>query len=267
MIAMLLASMLLVGEVDCAPPPGLELVWRDDRTRFLVVGETHGTAEAPAAFAEMTCAASENGPVVAALELPELMQPQLEAMMAAPDDATAKAALEGTWFLNPRIDDGRTSVAMRAMLYRLRSLRQAGRDVTIHAFVPSLRRAPGLGQAYSEIHMAARLSDAARNRPDARILVLVGKAHASKQAVEGGRIGLPAVGHLPPEEVVSLVIAPQGGEAWNCRPDCGVHVMEAIDDPTTRGVSLTAVEDGAYDGKLRLGPTTASRPVMQPQQP
>lgn len=258
MISALLASVALAQTAACAPPAGAEQLWSADGPRFVVVGEIHGTNETPAAFGELICAASEHRPVVAALELPDLMQPQLDAALDAPDEASAKAALAGTWFLNPRIDDGRTSKAMLALLNRLRVLKASGRDVVIHAFVPSLPHVIGVGQAYSELHMATKLSSAAYAYPDAQILVLVGNVHAGKILSDNSRVGLPALAHLPPEDVISLRVSFQGGEAWNCREICGVHPMTPTHDPDLRGVVMQSIDDGAYDGLLALGPSTAS---------
>ncbi|MFC5388937.1 hypothetical protein U0030_03370 [Brevundimonas bullata] len=66
MIAALLAASLHVavldGASDCRPIAGAEALWRED-IRYVFIGETHGTTEAPAAFAELVCAALEQGPV------------------------------------------------------------------------------------------------------------------------------------------------------------------------------------------------------------
>ncbi|MBC1181285.1 hypothetical protein HF680_01250 [Brevundimonas sp. WCHBH090558] len=257
-ISALLVSAAAAQALACAPPVGSDVLMRHDRPRFVVIGEVHGTVETPSAFGELVCAATEQGPVVAALELPDLLQPQLEAALEAPDEASARAALEGTWFLNPRIDDGRTSRAMLALINRLRVLKASGRDVAIHAFVPSVPHVPGVGQAYSELQMATKLSSAAYAHPNAKILVLVGSIHASKIISRNPRVGRPAIAHLPQEDVISLLVSSQGGEAWNCRETCGVHPMTAADDRNLRGVVMRSIDDGAYDGLLALGPSTAS---------
>lgn len=72
---------------------------------------------------------------------------------------------------------------------------------------------------------------------------------------------MPAAGHLPDAETVTLKIAQQGGTAWNCQSECGVHSVRTADDVELRGVIIQPVEDGAYDGLLALGPSTASPPI------
>lgn len=262
MIELFAAVLLGAAQPACTPPEGTEALLALER-RYIVVGEMHGTAEAPAAFAQMICAAAERGPVTVALELPAAMQPQLDAFLAAPDDAAAMAALEGTPFLAPRMNDGRSSQAMMAMMLSVRALRAADRDVAFHAFQPSSPRPRGLAQAWYELDMGHTLAQAAYSRPHAKVLVLVGNLHARKTGFERfPDVGLPAAGHLPAAEVVSLNVAQQGGEEWNCQQQgCGANTARGVYDPNARGVILEPSADGAYDGVLALGPTTASPPV------
>ena len=259
MIGALLAMAL--SQSACGAPPGVPALL-DGPQRIVVVGEMHGTAETPAAFAAIVCEAAARGPVTVALELPQPMQGQLDAFLAADGDAEAVAALEGSWFLNPRIDDGRTSRAMLEMMQALRRLRAEGRDLAIVAFQPGSARPSEFPQAYYELEMGYLLSLAAMDRPEAKVFVLVGNIHAGKTAnTRFPGLGLPAAAHLPADETVTLYVAQQGGEAWNCRSECGVHPMASPHDAEARGVVLGGYGDGAYDGVLALGPSTASPPV------
>ncbi len=261
MIELFAAALLGAAQPACAPPEGTDALLALER-RYIVVGESHGTAEAPAAFAQMICAAAERGPVTVALELPTAMQPQLDAFLAAPDAAAALAALEGSHFLNPRMNDGRSSEAMLAMMQSVRDLRAAGRDVAFHAFQPSRARPRELSQAWYELDMGHALAGAAYQRPQSKVLVLVGNLHARKSGfARFPEVGLPAAGHLPAADVVTLDVAQQGGEAWNCQQECGVHPSRGVYDADARGVILEPSADGAYDGVLALGPSTASPPI------
>ncbi|NBB63291.1 hypothetical protein GVN18_28900 [Pseudomonas sp. ODNR1LW] len=248
----------------CSPPEGTSaLLERPERV--IVVGELHGTEEAPAAFAQMVCAASERGPVVVALEMGEAMQPVLDRLLIAEDAPSAKAALKGSPMANPRIhDDGRSSEAMFAMLDTVRQLKSAGRDISFHAFQPTTRLStPRLNQSWSELAMAQNIAEAVSKRPDARILVLVGGFHARKTIYSRwADIGLPAIAHLPASETLTLKIAQQGGAHWGCSVDsCGIQPSMVSDDPAPRGIRLEQTDDGAYDGVLALGPWTASPPM------
>lgn len=260
MIALFAAALLGAGQPVCAPPSGMDALLALDRT-FIVVGERHGTAETPAAFAEMVCAAAESGPVTVALEMADAEQPLFDAFLAAATDAEALEALNGGAFMDVRFDDGRTSKAMLEMLFSVRRLKWAGRDVAFHAFAARSSVIRDRPQAWWELEMAYGMSRALVKRPDARVLVLVGMLHARKTGYSRfPDVGLPAVGHLYGPEVVSLTTPQQGGESWSCAPDCGVHPSIVTYDADARGIRLEPFEDGAYDGVLALGPTTASPP-------
>ena len=259
MIALFLAAGLAQA---CTPPDGVSQLWERSE-RIIVVGESHGTREGPAAFAEIVCAATEQGPVTVALELPSNMQPSLNAFLAAADATTALEALEGTPFLAPRMADGRTSESMLDMLNRIRTLRTEGRDVAIHAFQPNASRPRDWPQAWYELDMAANMAAAVYQRPTGRVLALVGNLHARNTAIERlPEVGLPAAAHLPAQDTLTVVIAQQGGEAWNCQEECGPHTQGARYDPDARGVILEPYAEGAYDAVLALGPSTASPPIQ-----
>lgn len=248
--------------ITCAPPLDAALLWASPETRFGFVGEMHGTSETPAAFAELVCEASTARPVVAALELPETMQPELDVWMASDGGAEARTRLLALPWWDPARADGRSSAAMFAMLERVRALKAAGRDLTVRAYQPAMQRPDGFDQSFYEIEMAGLLAEAAYARPDALVLALGGSYHARKTAP--ARYGfLFAAGHLNPKVVVSLKTASQGGRTWACfSPTCGDTDMgQGEFDPERRGVIPGSQEDGAYDGLLALGPTTASPPA------
>lgn len=255
-------GLMAAAILACAPPAGTDaLLARPER--IIIVGEIHGTREIPAAFGQIVCAAAARGPVVVALEMSDsAMPPRFEAFLAAETDPQAMAGLEGSPLLDPRFNDGRSSQAVLALLFQVRRWREAGLDITLHAFQPSLRRP---SQTWSELDMAHSLSLAAIERPDARILVLVGNIHAAKAPLDRlPNLGLPAAAHLPRQETLSLNIAQQGGESWSCRQDgCGVSASMATTDPARRGVFLIPSADGAYDGELAVGPWSASPPIRE----
>lgn len=263
MIPALLAALALAQQPVCSPPPHAELLWANPETRFGFIGETHGTNETPAAFAEIVCEASATRPVVVALEMPEAMQPDLDVWMASDGGAAARNTLlnHDYWIVDHA--DGRSSHAMFAMLERLRALKSAGRDLTLRAWQPNIVRPPGFDQSYWEIGMADRLVQAAYSRPNAYVLVLGGSNHARKTISE--RYGfLFAAGHLKTTNVVSIRVALQGGRTWACFGDapCGDSDLGPAEfDSARRGVVLEPQEEGAFDGLLALGPSTASAPA------
>lgn len=260
MIATLLAAAALASSSACTPIPGVEALWKDE-IRYVVVGEMHGTTETPAAFADMVCAARGKGPVTVALEFSEGMQPMLDAFMAAESDEAARAIL-AAYPHGPFVHhDGRGSVAMLDMLLRLRAMRHETPSLKVVAFAPDSPRVQGFSQSYYELDMGHRLATAARKAPGSRMLVLVGNIHAQRKTIESRNL-TPAVVHLPSAEVVSLYVVQQGGTSWNCGGEaCGANPLPENYDAAARGVVIQPYGDGAFDGVLALGPTTASEPA------
>lgn len=263
MIALLAAAGLLATPPACAPVDGVEALWRED-LRFIAVGEMHGTAEAPAAFADLVCLALEKGPVTVALEYPAPMQPTFDAFMAEPDADAARALLLDYPNGPFRYHDGRGSEAMLAMFQRFRTLHQSGADLRLLASVPDSPRVEGFTQSHAELDRAQLWSAAARAAPDRRMMIFVGSIHAGKVRRVGSAIGLPAAAHFRPEEVLSLYVAADGGQAWNCRDECGPNPITSLGLGDRRGVVIAPEADGAFDGYLAVGPATASPPVSRP---
>ena len=260
MIATLLAAATLAAPTACAPVPGAEALWKDE-IRYVVVGEMHGTTETPAAFADLVCAARDKGPVTVALEFSEGMQPMLDAFMAAESDEAARAIL-AAYPHGPFVyHDGRGSVAMLGLLLRLRAMQRETPSLKVVAFAPDSPRVQGFSQSYYDLDMGHRLATAARKAPGSRMLVLVGNIHAQRKTIE--RMNLtPAVVHLPSAEVLSLYVVQQGGTSWNCGRDaCGANPLPEAYDGAARGVIVQPYGNGAFDGVLALGPTTASEPA------
>ncbi|MFN3816036.1 hypothetical protein [Brevundimonas sp.] len=246
----------------CSALDGAAAIW-DREARYIVVGEMHGTREAPAAFAGLVCEAASQGPVTVALEFSAGIQPQLDAFLDAPDDASATAILRETSFWNLERADGRSSLAMLEMMLSIRRLKAEGRDIALAAFLPDTQRPPGFDQNYHELEMAALLAQAAMGRPESRVLVLVGNVHAARIRLEDFDL-LPAAAHLPAAETLSLAIIQQGGSSWSCSAEaCGPQDRTPLHDQNRRGIDLTPIRDGAYDGSLAIGPTTPSPPAAE----
>lgn len=263
MIELFAVASLLAARSACPPVEGSDALWRDD-VRFVAIGELHGTAEAPSAFADLICLAVERGPVTVALEYPVQMQPVFDSFMAEPDEAAARRLILAYEHGPFRYHDGRGSEAMMAMLQRFRTLHQAGGDLRLLAAVPDSPRVAGFTQSHAELDRAQLWSAAARAAPGRRMMIFVGSVHAEKTRRVGSPLGLPAAAHFRPEEVLSLFVAQQGGEAWNCGAECGVNTVPDADPADRRGVVLSPEADGTFDGYLALGPSTASPPAARP---
>lgn len=261
----LFAAALLSSQSPCDAPEGTSaLLERPER--IIVVGETHGTVETPTAFLSIVCEAARQGPVSVGLELPETDKPLLDFVMAAPDEATATRFLKAGDFGDPRRDDGRHSQAMFDMIIGFWRLKAAGHDIALRPFAARMSVISGRDQAWWELEMAYGMSRPLVDRPQARVLILVGNLHARKTTFDRWpEVGLPAAGHLYGPDTLTLNTLQQGGDSWGCRETCGPHTDIQVHDVDARGIRLGRVEDGAYDGVLAVGPTTASPPAaLQP---
>ena len=96
--------------IESAPLPGSELVLAGPR--LTLVGELHGTREAPAAMLALAEAASERGPVRVGLELPVEEQAHLDRFFGDGD----RAQLLAGDFWSRGLRDGRNSEAMADLL-------------------------------------------------------------------------------------------------------------------------------------------------------
>lgn len=261
MIELIAAASMLTASFGCAAPDNTAaLLARPER--ILVVGEMHGTTEAPAAFLAIVCEAAQQGPVTVGLEMPETDRPLLDFVMAAPDEASAVRYLRGGDFGDLRRNDGRHSQAMFDMIIGFWRLKAAGSDIVLRPFAARMSVIQGRPQGWWELEMAYGMSRSLVDRPDARVLVLVGNLHARKTPfADWPDVGLPAAGHLHAADTLTLQVAQQGGASWNCQAECGPQAAVTAFDPGARGIILGPVEDGAYDGVLAVGATTASPPA------
>jgi hypothetical protein len=263
---MIAAALLLALSGATAPPctpiaGAAPLLAMPDRRAF-IFGELHGTAEIPALFGDLVCAAAAQGPVIVGLEMPESSQGALDAWLASDGGAAARTTLLADSFW--RFTDGRSSEAMLALLGRVRALKAAGRRISLLAFVPSVND-PASQTPYEQA-MAANWRRALANTSGARLFVLVGSVHSR---IAHYRDFEPAAEHLPRAE--SLTFAPLivGGSAYNCQPDgCGPHPNGQIPDPMPpRGVMPTPAEARAtmaYDYLYSSGAAFTPSPPAAP---
>lgn len=196
---------------DCATVDGLGAVLSRPGLRYLLVGEIHGTVEAPALFGDIVCAAAADRPVVVGVEWPASSQPMLDAFLAAEGEAEALTALmrAPAW----ERPDGRSSAAMLDLLRRVRGLRVAGRAVSLVAFDHEIPT-PGTSDV-REAAMAALLLRAAAERPDALVAALTGSGHADQEGFVSMQPPVRSMAqHLPRAELASVAVARPGGAAW-----------------------------------------------------
>lgn len=268
LLSVLLVLVLTVGAAaapqappPCEPIPGLEA---EDiaKARFLIFGETHGTAEIPAFVGEAVCVLSGKRPVVLALELDEAEQASADAFLntSGANSDVGRLLQTGAWSRPEQW--GVTSVAMFKLLDQMRVLRRQGRDITVVYFKPL--NLSDLNQDYYEVRMAALLAQAAEQHTNALVVGLVGNIHARKTAITLGSSTkiLPAVTHLPRHDVLTFNAITAGGSAWQCRDEgCGDYKFPP-GKPKAKGLYRTPGAAAAFDGQFSVGvPFTASPPA------
>ncbi|MBV8758083.1 MAG: hypothetical protein JO257_12430 [Deltaproteobacteria bacterium] len=201
---------------------------------LVMFGELHGTLEAPAFVADV--AAAVRGPVTLALELPDDVQPGVDACLA-----TGSGLVHDVPFWQWR--DGRGGRGLVALLDVARRL--GARVVCFDGTFDS-------GEA-RDAGMAANLISAVR--PTDVTLALCGNLHAR---IDDPRwMGWHVRERVP--GMLSLDLGYDGGAAW-CATDAGVgvHELRARHDGP-RGVELAPCD--GYDGVYRVGVLTPSEPL------
>lgn len=253
----ILAAALMAASPQCGSVIGAQRIMENERTRWLIVGEQHGTVEAPAAFIDMVCTAARQRPVVVAVEQPVTEQAAIDAFTASNGGAAARAAFLKSAIWTNGFKDGRSSRAMLDMFESLRQLRTTGRIRGVVAFMPIQADSP----AGYEKAMADEL--VRRSPPGVLTVAFVGTVHAMRTPVSfSGPAYMPMAGLLPKRETITLDTRPSGGSQWACMSptDCGSQPMQS-GLPRPRGIVVGGDTAPAYSGVFNLGvPATVSPP-------
>jgi hypothetical protein len=229
-----------------AEPPVLAQLGRG--TDILMIGEIHGTSEAPAAFADLVEQASRRQRIQVGLEIQEATIAQAGCGRARPD--------EGSLWLSA-MQDGRTSQAMRALVCRLLAL-QARKRITLFGFAPASQPPAGRHHLAGAIQSRATVGGTP-------MLLLVGNFHAQREAGTLADVLTKAGLRL-----VTVTVSSPGGTAFTCDGEgkCGSRpsparfcAAEATSPTLVVGAQAGLPPELPWDGCLLLPPTTASPPV------
>jgi len=258
--------------VDCPPLPrgAGELI---EPGSFVLVGEVHGTVEAPAFVGTLACAAAVRaGPrgLLVGIEMSHSDQPALDAFIALESAAEARRELLRATHFTDAFRDGRDSRAVVALLEELRRWHRAGLKITTIAFDVSTE--DGAAGAARETAMAERIAAAAERYPGATVLVYTGNLHSrTAQGVPWDPELLPMGTRLRRRfpHLRSVDFASAGGSAWVCimapgggGTECGEHAQNGVDRGDLPFVELWSEPDeNGHDGIYYLGPVSASPPA------
>lgn len=255
----------LLGLIPVAEPcraiPGSEALL--ERGAIVLLGEVHGTNEAPAAVGDLVCLAAEAGlDVSVGLEIPVSESAPLERYLASDGGAESRRALLARPFWAREYQDGRSSRAMLDLVERLRRAEPRPRVLAIDD--------PGAPDG-RDAAMAAALSRAAEAVPGGLVVALTGNLH-NRLAVGTGwdpeyrPMGL-RLAEMRPARVISLQLAHAGGSAWVCTgsraADCGVITLGGRSEQRAAAAIEPAEGVDAARGELFLGRVTASHPARE----
>ena len=276
--ALILAAALAAptdAEARCGAPQGAQALLAETTGQVLVVGELHGTNEAPGFAGALVCLAlADDEAVVLALEISADEQYAIDTFLGSDGGAAARDTLLAGGFWSSDVQDGRRSEAMLRLIDGVRGWRSAGMPVTAEAvdFGEAdfdLYDAHG-GETVRDRSMIRRLR-AVQARAD-RVILLVGNVHARRTALEIGERRIETIGTLSEPGEMMLVGTVYGpGEAWNCRRvdgelACRAHLVTGMEIDGPPGVlGAQEVEElsdpNAHDVFVFLGPVSVSPPA------
>ena len=258
-------------DVLCKHPANSAVLTKNPDVRFLIFGESHGTQEAPATFAELVCfVAATDAKVLVGLELSEYTKTALTNYIGSKGSAQDEQTFlsESHWVLPVEQADGRSSVAMLDMVKRLRLLKEQGLDLTV---VPFARYADiSESQTPYEKGLAKSLIESAEQDDYDFVMVLVGSIHALKTQ-EYELPFEPMAMHLPQDSLLSILMVHSGGTIWNCSPTCERKPAKSgskarLLEFRVGEAEFSTEEDKkliqGFDGVYNLGIVSASPPVQ-----
>jgi hypothetical protein len=215
--------------------------------KVLILGELHGTKEAPHFAGEIACTmATGETEVVLALEIPAQEQQRIEVFLGSAGLPNDKAALlQGEFWVRPgNRQDGRSSEAKVQLLDRVRKMRRAGSAVSVVA-IDGVRT--GMSR---DATMAQYVREIAQSKARARIIALVGNVHALKDRGAFFDKNYESLAYLLSDlDAFTLDIQHKSGAAWVCINECGPRTM-------TPQPWVTSTPPGTYLGE---GPDTVPR--------
>lgn len=245
------------------------------QSRAILVGEVHGTVEAPEFVGRLTCQLLRQGrPVIVALEREGQEQPALDRYLRSdgkPEDVRALLAT-GAW-ARPQ-QDGRSSQAMLALIEQVRQWRRAGERVGLLAMqlefheivqLPESEKHPLSGtdlDRLSEINdrtMADKAWMTLALYPGHTLVALAGNVHtALGSRARAGFITTPSFADVlasyTPVHVIGL--KSQGGSSWN--------MSSSGSGPRTVIAGPLYLQDARVDSQVDIGKISASPPAALP---
>lgn len=177
--------------------------WEDHK--ILVIGDYHGTNEIPAIVANLILVKGRTKPVIVGLELPREDQAMVDRLLRH-DQANDEDSLRKSIFWNRKSQDGRSSMAMLAILLNIRKAINNGADINVICM-------DGYGLADRDKAMYLRLKETMDGSPNAMVIAYAGNYHTDYKQI-GDRESLGKLLHKDGAWIVN--ISARCGNAWVC---------------------------------------------------
>jgi hypothetical protein len=256
----------------CAPIEGTAALLKPGQ--ILLLGEIHGNAESPAFVGDLVCRAlAEKLKVTVGLEIPREEGERIQAFLVSPGSAKDREALLAGPFWQRAYQDGRSSVAMAALLETLRGWKRAGRPIA----VTLLDLTDFSSSAERDRQMAGTIQTAAQAAPKNLIVVLTGNLHSrttrgTPWIPDYENMGFDLIRSVKDHPILALNATSTGGSSWICTgataDSCQDRKVAGKGEGTVRRVRLFPQADAAgYHGTYHIGAMTASPPAVAPAKP
>lgn len=241
-----------------APIEGADTVIRPGGV--VVLGEMHGTEEAPAVVGSLACQASARQRVWVGLEIPFELDRLIEQL---PTDLGAGTSLIQEPFWHRERQDGRSSAAMFALLQQIAELRRAGANISTFGFDSNDRRTE------RDADMATRILAHAKESAEGFMVALVGNVHPRNGAHASDGLSFTPMGvHLANalgSRFTALDIKYASGAVWACFADteCGVRPVSGTLLGREKFIEVFAQQNvRGFHGAYYLASLTPSPPAI-----
>jgi hypothetical protein len=243
LVAILLFGFLMVAPAraqDAIADAAQRIAAEAGGHKLILIGEMHGTREAPQLLAALAEHYAHEGPVTVALEADAGLDRAFEDYLHSEGDAAARAELLAWpfWHVEARRSDGRRNLAAIDLIEALRKLEKRGQGARI-VYLVGIDEPP-FSTTDSQLRdkaMADRVRVAVKDAQDGRVLVLVGNVHAmlDKPSFAPPEMQTPMGAHLADLQPFSVVLAAPAGQHWACGESaCGPVDERPLAMETTR---------------------------------
>ncbi|MGX6648476.1 hypothetical protein ACWCOP_11115 [Maricaulaceae bacterium MS644] len=240
----------------------MELAPDGSENLVVILGELHGSSEAPAFIYDLACTYAEAGLSTAVLlEIPADVNRDLSALSGDRTTDREKLCQGRIGHFWSWTRDGRGTVATAELMLGLANLRAQGRPVTVAGSDASDIPRGLDGSEILEVRYGTTL-EIVRQAVAAHdvTLILIGNLHPPGLARR-----IEALPEMPNARIVTLRQRYGAGEAWNCAPSCGANPFDGYPRDADEAVFAIELNDRRprFHGSVHTGPLTPSPPVSQ----